>query len=261
MAAFELNKQLLEHFNVTECIRAKCGGQKSVYKVTIEDQQYALKIINIADERFEREVKICKEFSDHSGIPTIERIEQFEGDTIILEEYISGNDLSDVTHLYKGNSKKICKLIHSISIILQPVWEARYIHRDLKPANIRIKGNGDPIVLDFGIARALDEESITVTGGQPLTYLFASPEQYEGKKHLISYRTDFFCLGLIAYYLYTNEYPFGGNKVDIETSFTKNSLQRSTGNKAIDKFCNAVFKSNPSERPRNIDSFLNLIEL
>jgi eukaryotic-like serine/threonine-protein kinase len=261
MTSIELTKELLNHFNINEYKQANSGGQKTVFIVTIGDKKYALKIINVADERFDREVKICKEFDKNKGIPIINRIEKFGKDTIILEEYIEGNDLSDLLNDYKGNENKIRKLLHITGSILTPVWNARYVHRDLKPQNIRVRKNGDPVVLDFGIARALDDETITASGGQPLSWLFASPEQYAGQKKLISYRTDFFCLGIIAFHLYTNTLPFGNSRSEIENSFKNNKLVVNTGNEFIDNFCNNVFKINPSERPRRIQSFIKLLEL
>ncbi len=261
MTSIELSKNLLDHFKISNYKQANPGGQKTVFIVCINEEQYALKIINNAGDRFKREVKICEQFNDYKGIPKIKKIDKFGKDTIILEEYINGNDLSELIKEYKGDANKIRKLVYTIAVILTPVWEARYVHRDLKPPNIRITENGEPVVLDFGIARALDEDSITATGGQPLSWLFATPEQYAGKKQFISYRTDFFCLGIIAYHLYTNLFPFGKNKNEIEKSFNDDNLIITTGNNFIDTFCNAVFKKNPSERPRKIESFIKLLEL
>ena len=258
MGATQLKQEFLDYFKISEYEQASNpGGQKSVYIVTINKVKYALKIINFAGKRFEREVKICNKYSKNIGIPNIINIEEYENDTIILEEYIEGNDLSNVKERYKGNDEKILNLIFSIGTILKPVWEGKYVHRDLKPQNIRIKENGEPVVLDFGIARAIDEESYTATGAmQPKSWLFASPEQYNNDKELISYRTDFFCLGILSYYLYTNELPFGNNKDEISISFEVNNLKVKTGNVRIDQFCNLVLKKNPSERPRKIEKFL-----
>ena len=109
MASIELSKRLLEHFKISKYVQANPGGQKTVFIVTIENEKYALKIINIADDRFEREVRICEQFNENSGIPTIKRIEKFEKDTIILEEYIEGKDLSELVGDYKGNDLKLRK--------------------------------------------------------------------------------------------------------------------------------------------------------
>lgn len=260
MPSIQLSKEIIEHFKITDYNTANPGGQKTVFIVTIEGKKHALKIINIADERFEREIKICNEFSKNTGIPVITKVEQFEKETIILEEYIEGNDLSELVADFEKDDRKICNLLLNIIEILAPVWEAKYVHRDLKPQNIRLNTKGNPTVLDFGIARALEEESITVTGGQPLSWLFASPEQYTGQKRLISYRTDFFCLGIIAFHLYMKAYPFGSNRTEIAERFEQGNLEISTGSQLIDNFCNAVFKINPSERPRNVESLIKLLK-
>lgn len=261
MASINLSAELLKYFEITDYEQANPGGQKTVFIVTINEQKYALKIINVADDRFEREVKICEQFGEVDGIPKIERIEIFDKDTIILEEYIEGHDLSEVLKTYEQDAEKVLELIQRLINILTPVWSDRYVHRDLKPQNIRIRPNGMPVVLDFGIARALDEESITATGGQPLSWLFASPEQYNGQKQYISYRTDFFCLGIIAYHLFTNRLPFGKDRYEIADSFRNNSIEVKTGNELIDCFCNSVFKISPTDRPRKVESLLKNIKL
>ncbi len=259
MASIVLSPEFLDHFNITSYSVAKQGGQKTVFIVVIEGITYALKIINNVDARFEREVSIYNKYADTDGIPKIVNIVNYDKETIILEEYIDGDDLSDIYSTYFGNEKKICDLLKKIGIIMIPVWNDNYVHRDLKPHNIRIRKNGNPVILDFGIARALNEDSLTATGMQPLSYLFASPEQYAGEKKLISYRTDFFCLGIIAFYLYNNFLPFGNTSAKIDDTFQNDRLQVSLGSPILEEFCNAVFKLNPSERPRLPETLFKLL--
>lgn len=259
MSSILLSDQIIEYFNISSYTIAAPGGQKTVFIVTIDNQKYAFKIIKIADERFEREVSICYQFIENVGIPSILKIEKYGNDTIILEQYIEGHDLTEKIEEFKFNEQKIFKFLLDISNILQPVWEANFVHRDLKPANIRITENGMPVILDFGIARALNENSLTATGGQPHSWPFASPEQLDGKKELISYRTDFFSLGIIAFYLYTNKLPFGESKTAIYEAFEKGKLSVNTSSDRINKFCSSVLKKNPSERPRKIENFKKLL--
>lgn len=262
MTSIALSQGLIDHFKITQYRQAITpSGQKTVFIVMIEAVQYALKIIHVADERFEREVKICEQYNHVPGIPSILKIKKYQNDTIILEEYIEGNDLSEILDQYQGNDRKILNLIYKVGTILKPVWDDKYVHRDLKPQNIRIKPNGEPVVLDFGIARALDEESITATGVQPLSCYYASPEQYAGEKNLISYKTDFFCLGIVAYYLFTNNLPFGNTRELITETFANPPIRIDSGNKHINSFCNAVFFASPSDRPRKIETFLNLTQI
>lgn len=144
---------------------------------------------------------------------------------------------------------------------MKPIWIDGYIHRDLKPQNIRIKKDWTPVILDFGIARALNEESLTASGQQPLSWAFASPEQYAGKKQYISFRTDFFCLGIVGYFLFTNKLPFGNSQDEIALKFQQLDISVTTNSERMDRFCNSVFKINSSERPRKIDTFLKLLEI
>lgn len=258
MRSISLNDNFLEHFNIDNYLQAAQGGQKAVFIVDIKGEKFALKIIKTVDERLEREIMISEKYASNKGIPKLIRKEEYNGDTVLLEEYIEGCDLSEIIDDYIGEENKVLNLLYQIGIILEPIWLDRYVHRDLKPQNIRICNNGLPIVLDFGIARALDDNTITAPGIQPLSWLYSSPEQYYGKKELISYKTDFFCLAIIAYRLYVGKLPFGESRDIIAQSFTKPLFEVSTGSSAIDNFCNAMFHINPSLRPRKIESYLNL---
>lgn len=262
MEHISLSSTLINHFDITEHTHLNHGGQKTVFSVTIKGIKYALKLIHFVDERSEREIRISSEFAGGNGIPAIIKVEKVGDKTIILEEFIEGNDLAEVKSRYKGDEVAICQLMTDIASILKPVWIKRYIHRDLKPQNIRIKPDGKPVILDFGIARALDEESITATGSQPLSWLYASPEQYFAKKELISYRTDFFCLGIIAYELFTGSLPFGKDRMEIHKSFDSSTpIKEIIENTILTEFCGQVLKLSPSERPRTIESFINLLRI
>lgn len=261
MRSIALTDSFLEYFKIDNYLQAAPGGQKTVFIVDIEGKKIALKIIKTVDERLEREIKISEKYATHVGIPSLIRKEEYNGDTIILEEYIEGHDLSELIDQFVGDEKKVLDLMYRVGIILEPIWLDRYVHRDLKPHNIRICSNGLPVVLDFGIARALDDDTITAAGTQPLSWLYASPEQYHGKKELISYRTDFFCLAIIAYRLFVGRLPFGESRDEVAESFTKPLAKVNTGSTVVDNFCNAMFHINPSQRPRKIEAYLNLTSI
>ena len=79
------------------------------------------------------------------------------------------------------------------------------IVRDLKPENIIIKTDGNPVILDLGIAKKLySSNSITLTNERmPLSNNYCAPEQYKNEDFLISIRTDFFVLGIVLSEIYT----------------------------------------------------------
>src|SRR3989339_104036 len=83
------------------------------------------------------------------------------------------------------------------------------IHRDLKPSNILITRTGEPMVMDFGLARHIDAPSdVTLTGQIMGTPAYMSPEQAEGLRHEIGERSDIYSLGAMFYEMLTGRPPF-----------------------------------------------------
>jgi serine/threonine-protein kinase len=252
----QLTNDFLKTFQIRTIIEQKPkSGQKQVYIVDIGGKKIALKIIPTIDERIIRELNIYEVFKEVKGIPCVMKIQEYGGELVVLEEYIDGEDLHIIKDTYLNDSKKVRELIFKIANILEPVWDKKYVHRDLKPQNIRIN-NENPVVLDFGIARDLEDETITPTGFQPFSWPFGTPEQFFYKRDQISYRTDFFCLGIIAYHLFTGGLPFGNTKTDVATTFIGDQIIFDVGELKMNNFLNTVLKFRVAERPRNIEAFI-----
>jgi len=261
MGATKLTDNFLKTYEISDIIEEKPkSGQKQVYIVKIDNINYALKVISTVDKRIIRELEIYDKYKHLSGIPNIIRIDSYESDLIVIEEYIDGQDLNNICNSYLSDSLKIRKLIYDIATILTPIWKDKYVHRDLKPRNIIIRPDGTPVVLDFGIARDLDN-NITPTGRQPYSWPFACPEQLFDKKEQILYRSDFFCLGIIAFFLYTGKYPFGNSENDVAECFMKPQKTFDLNDKEINTFLNSVLKYNVAERPRTIEQFIKSLNI
>lgn len=262
MRTTKLTEDFLRDFKISSILEVKPrSGQKQVYIVEMGGEVFALKVIPTADDRIARELQIYDRFKDNPGIPNVISVEKYGDELVVIEEYIKGDDLSEVAYRYVNESNKVRRLISEISEILAPIWIEKCIHRDLKPNNIIIQENGRPIILDFGIARDLDDATITPTGFQPFTWNFGSPEQYFFKKELISYRTDFFCLGIIGYYLFTGKLPFGINRNLIATAFTGPQMVFDVKDEEMNFFLNSVLKFSVAERPRTVDHFNKLLRI
>jgi tetratricopeptide (TPR) repeat protein len=95
-----------------------------------------------------------------------------------------------------------------VASALAQVHRAHLIHRDLKPGNIMVLHDGDVKLLDFGIARASNESSITQHGTLVGTVLYMSPEQVRGDD--MDSRSDIFSLGAVLYHMSTGHLPFPG---------------------------------------------------
>ncbi|WP_353723260.1 protein kinase [Dyadobacter sp. 676] len=136
---------------------------------------------------------------------------------------------------------------------LTPIWEEKFVHRDIKPENIIIRPDGRPAVIDFGIAREIGGTTLTSTGLQPMSWRFASPEQFRAERDLISYKTDFFSIGILAYYLFHGAHPFGGTRSEIERRFKSGNDKLSCDPKfTLSNFCGDALRFNVSDRPRFI---------
>ena len=261
VAKTSLEQDFLKHYNITTVHKQIDGGQKKVFIITKTQEKCVLKLFQNFGERETRELDIYEKYKNNIGIPKVILIDNYHGDVIVFEEYIDGNDLSDIKDSYKSDYGKIKKLIIEICDILEPIWKDAITHRDLKPNNIIIKPNGRPVVIDFGIARDSGLGSLTLTGFMPKTPLYAAPEQVKGIKDQISYRTDFFSLSIIAYYLYYSKLPFGSTAAQVEKKYDENDLSYHTNDDCkLNELFSSVFKINPSERPRNVDLFRGLLK-
>jgi len=191
------------------------SAQKAAFHVRRDGQDFCLKVIapNQNLERVQREV-LAMQTIEHPNVANILEYEYSArgGETrhFLVEEYIDGSDLSD--RLTSGEPWAIDDL-KRVFVPLAEGLEAlavnRIVHRDLKPSNVRVRATGDPVIIDFGLARMLDMESMTGTaeGARLGTPRYFSPEQLRGTKRDIDHRTDLYAFGVMLYEAAVGRHP------------------------------------------------------
>lgn len=195
------------------------GGMGQVYLA--EDAQLerlvALKILrtNVAENaetnrRFVREAKAASALN-HPNILTIYEIGEVNGWRYMASEFVKGNTLSNLI------KQKTLSLLQTLEIALQVVsalavaHKNGIVHRDIKPDNLMVREDNLVKILDFGIAKLIEDktQSITLTGAIIGTPHYMSPEQAEGDKP--DTRTDLWSFGAVFYEMLTGEKAFAGN--------------------------------------------------
>jgi len=111
----------------------------------------------------------------------------------------------------EGYYRNVAEVVAKVAEAMEAAHQEGVIHRDLKPLNILITEEDEPKVGDFGLARLVDENSLSSTGDFAGTYYYMSPEQIAARRMGIDHRTDIFSLGIILYELLTLVRPFEGD--------------------------------------------------
>lgn len=128
----------------------------------------------------------------------------------IVEEFVIGTDLAGRLNGQPWTRAECSDFFAALCDGLAALDGANIVHRDLKPTNIRVRENGAPVIIDFGLARLLELPDLTNTsqGAAIGTPQFFAPERFDGTKRDIDHRTDLFALGTMLYEALTGSPPF-----------------------------------------------------
>jgi tRNA A-37 threonylcarbamoyl transferase component Bud32 len=199
------------------------GGMSTVYRAfdIVLERPVAIKLMHreIASdsdqlERFRREARSVARLN-HPHIVTVidageEPAEDGGSTPYIVLEYVDGETLKQLIHRV-GPLDSPQALAYAIELAraLGAAHERMIVHRDVKPQNVLIGEEGGAKITDFGIARTLTEEGLTVAGRVLGTTDYVSPEQALGQP--VTGQSDLYSLGVVLYEMLTGEVPFTGD--------------------------------------------------
>ena len=218
----------INQYKILEKIGA--GGQGTVYKAqdTKLDRTVVIKVLppeltakTANYRRFEREAQLCSQL-DHPNICTIYDFHQDDGIFYIAMLYVEGKNVRQLV------SGRPLELQSALSIAMQVCDALAYthsrgiIHRDIKAGNIMANDSGQVKILDFGLAKLLQDEPLENTKGLDRTEItelgvpygtatYAAPEQAKGEK--TDHRADIFSTGVLLYEMLTGIWAFQGKTV------------------------------------------------
>lgn len=166
--------------------------------------------------RFQQEAETVASLQ-HPNIVQIIETSLEAGKEFLSMEYLGGGSLDTKLQDESWSNHEIAELIQTLAKAAHYAHERGIIHRDLKPANILFTTERTPKIVDFGLAKKIqDELHATVTGAVLGTPCYMSPEQAAGNDSSIGISTDIYSLGVILYQMLTKRLPFEG-KTAIET--------------------------------------------
>ncbi len=219
-----MKEQTLLHYRILGKIGE--GGQGTVYKAldTKLGRNVVLKILppeltareaNL--KRFEREARLASAL-DHQHICTIFDLHQVEGVHFIVMQYVDGRNVRQLVNGKPLDVRAALLIAIQVADALAAAHARGIIHRDIKPGNVMVTDSGQVKVLDFGLAKLLDEAASHAEGvdrtqltelGIPYgTATAAAPEQAAGRE--VDHRADIFSTGVLLYEMLTGVWPFQG---------------------------------------------------
>jgi eukaryotic-like serine/threonine-protein kinase len=268
----------LRNYRITD--KLGVGGQGAVYKATDLKLGRAVVIKIIPPElsakqanlkRFEREAQLASSL-DHPNICTIFDLDEVDGVHFIAMQFVEGKNVRQLVAGRPLELKTALLIGLQVADALAAAHSRGIIHRDIKSGNVMVTASGQVKVLDFGLAKLLDDTGAVAAGihrteltevGIPYgTATYAAPEQARGDR--VDKRADIFSLGVLLYEMLTGTWPFRGKTtIDVRHAVLHDpprpiaEVRSSAIPPHLQQIVDKALAKEPKDRFQNMDDFRN----
>jgi eukaryotic-like serine/threonine-protein kinase len=223
---------ILSHYRILSRLGAVGMGEVYLAEDTKLDRKVAIKFLTpeaLTDEKAKssliREARAAAKL-DHTNICSIYEVDEQDGQSFIVMQYIEGETLATRMLRQPLDLKEFLDVATQVADALVEAHSRAIIHRDIKPANIMITSRGQVKMMDFGLAKLVEQQtthsgamtqSILTKPGTILgTVPYMSPEQLRGER--VDARSDIFSFGALLYEMVSGHQPFASGSAAATTS-------------------------------------------
>jgi serine/threonine-protein kinase len=211
IAAKRLSGSKIGEYTIAEILGT--GGYGEVYACTPRaGRKVAIKVLDAAHmrdadavERFKREAETARRL-EHPSIVRVLDVGSSRGRHFLVMELVSGGALHKLLRKSPPDPARILAALADAAQALAYAHAQGVVHRDVKPSNILLTRVGKAKVADFGLARAVDQSSMTTEGKLIGTAAYMSPEQVRGERATSA--ADVYAMGIILFEAITGKLPF-----------------------------------------------------
>ncbi|WP_281615716.1 protein kinase [Flammeovirga sp. SubArs3] len=254
------------------------GGMATVY-LGIHENLETPAAIKVLHKNFTKNEKVRQRFINEAKAlyslshPYIVRLLNYDDNgehLIMILEYVDGVDLKEYIQKHP-EIKSVDNAIPFFAKVLEAFAYAHkkgLVHRDIKPSNIMVNKDGNPVILDFGIAKLQDNMEASLTGTNALmgSRPYMSPEQIKSAKHL-DHRSDIYSLGVTLYQLLTGENAYDTTTLsewDVMNKIVTEPLPRASSKNsdvtsAIEKVIDKATAKDVTQRYQNCVEFIEAL--
>lgn len=212
-------------------------------------------------ERFMREATSAAQIR-HRSICPIHDFGVVEGTHFLVMELVSGQSLERLLRKSPLSPRRAAMIAAKLARALECIHNAGLLHRDVSASNVIIDTEGEPVLMDFGLARAADTPTVAPhCSGTPA---YMAPETFAENQRVVDLRADVFSLGVLCYQMLTGHLPQGADKSRLVSDGQFRMVLPSTITPAVDKrleaICLRAMAPHPAKRYQSAAEFADALD-